>query len=452
MLPLKVVSPAVLHYLMASPEEPAANGRLVWVVSLGMDGRVDRLVFVDAISGEVITTTETKHQIGARAVYDGNYTTVIPGTLIFAEPGWSSDVAATTAYTHVGLAHAALAPVSLEPGMDATQYRISIRYGATAFSESQVVPMGPWYQDIRLAGGNPGHPYRPYTDSAFALDVASHEVGHIAQFWNSLLSACTVACEESGAAIAEGMADAAAIKADLANQKPSPWVVGDMFPDGLGFRSAQVPILSSIWSKDYWPQRSLWLTGEGGAHDNATILTHAYYLLANGGYHSRAGVGGVPSILVPGIGTSKAEAIFMQLLVNESLQANQTFYETRLETRDIATQLFGLAERDAVTAAWDAVGVNACGNVPAAPTLWTEAICPWWRITTLPVPGATVYNMQYSLYPNFSSKATWYSGDNQTCELSVSIYTYFRARACNACGCSPWSQNAIAHPYLGECP
>ncbi len=294
---------------------------------------------------------------------------------------------------------------------------------------------------------------RPNKDIGDALDSVTHEVGHHALGWSSNLADCAIQCQDAGAALAEGFADFGGIVADLKYGEAVPWNQGDHFlSDSLGVRSASFPIGSNLWSRDYWPQRSLWLTTEGGAHDNATILTHAYYLLVNGGYHSRAGLTGIPFVAVPALGQQKAEEVFFGAVTSAEMSSSQTFFDTRLLTRDIAASQFGQAEALAVSYAWEAVGVTPCSTPPPSPAVWTESLCPWWRVHRSDVPGATTYNTQYAHAPSFAAPATASSGPENACDVQVSLWTYFRARACNACGCSNWSNSVAIFPWTQECP
>lgn len=200
-------------------------------------------------------------------------------------------------------------------------------------------------------------------------------------------------CGVSGRALNEGFADVAAIGTDLSFSRPLPWLIGeDAFSSGLAFRSAAGPVSINSASRDFWAERSWKKVSENGAHLNATILSHAYYLLLNGGYHYRAGAGSIPSILVPAVGRVKAERIFYGTLFAPGLGQSPTFLNVKEITRNRALALYGQTEQNATTLAWDAVGVTPCSTIPAVPTLQAEEMCPWWKLTLYAVAGATTYH------------------------------------------------------------
>lgn len=67
------------------------------------------------------------------------------------------------------------------------------------------------------------------------------------------------------------------------------------------------------------------------------------------------------------------------------------------------------------------------------------------------LPTASTYQLYRSTRASFSSPTKIYDGSNTSDFISVSAGTwYLRARACNAHGCSGWS-NQVAAPRLGGC-
>ncbi|MFY0578517.1 peptidase M4 family protein [Cystobacter fuscus] len=105
------------------------------------------------------------------------------------------------------------------------------------------------------------------------------------------------------------------------------------------------------YSYDYYPERYTGTGDGGGVHRNSGIPNLAFKLLTTGGTHPR----GKTSVQVPGIGIQKAGAIFYKANA-EYFTASTTFLQAKTYTAQAATDLG--YDAAAVTAAWDAVGVD----------------------------------------------------------------------------------------------
>lgn len=91
-------------------------------------------------------------------------------------------------------------------------------------------------------------------------------------------------------------------------------------------------------------------------HFNSGIANLAFYLLVQGGQHPRYGQSGVPSITVPGIGMDEANRIFFRAFTRLMSPSSQ-FIDARAATVQAAYDL-GLSNHVTnVELAWDAVGV-----------------------------------------------------------------------------------------------
>ncbi len=453
---VKVHGAPVLSYRIGQVETHAEPARLVWVVELERESARFNTIEVDAISGDVVG--ESPPNTLTRKVYNSNGGTSL-GTLVRSEgQPPSSDPPINSVYDHLGWALSAL-DVIAPTGVGENTFRLAVRNvtnGAYNAIAGQVYdgPSANWIYDIKFGPGVQGNPLLPSTHLGNALDIVAHELSHEVAFEKFSLQCSGSECGYTATALNEGLADVAAIAVDMNYSRPNPWNVGeDAYANGVGARSAATPQLVDPLSRDWWPDASHATASEGGAHDNATILSHAYFLSVNGGYHNRAGMQGIPQLLVPALGRQTSERIFYKALTDGGLGPTATFLTAKNVTKNIALAQFGQPASDAVSLAWDAVGVTQCSTPPAAPSLQTELICPWWKLKLYPVTGATTYHSQYSIYPSYSPAASWHDGsDTSDCEVYPYIWTYFRARACNACGCSAWSPNAIAYPWQGECP
>jgi hypothetical protein len=124
-----------------------------------------------------------------------------------------------------------------------------------------------------------------------------------------------------GAAVADAHTHQGAIS-------PSTWQISD-------FRNLQAPVLMDVLARDWFPSRTLYVDNLATAwYRNSTIMGHAFYLLAIGGQHYRAGLpgSGVPVIPVTGIGFPAARQIFYDAVTLRGLNETTTFFSMRDKT------------------------------------------------------------------------------------------------------------------------
>jgi vibriolysin len=99
-------------------------------------------------------------------------------------------------------------------------------------------------------------------------------------------------------------------------------------------------------------------------HWNSGIANLAFKLLSTGGTHPR----GVTTVNVPAIGVQKAGKIFYEANAN-CMTASSNFAAAKTCTEQKAEQFYGAVEKDAVTKAWEAVGVGIVVPPPASTPL-----------------------------------------------------------------------------------
>lgn len=64
--------------------------------------------------------------------------------------------------------------------------------------------------------------------------------------------------------------------------------------------------------------------------------------------------------------------------------------------------------------------------------------------------NVTEYQVEGSIYSNYSNGSRWYAGPNTSTFVNVSQTTYFRVRACNLVSCGPWKNaGSTADVYPG---
>jgi hypothetical protein len=148
---VRLADAPVLSYQIRAVDD-RSQARLVWAVELINGGTVLKRVYVDALNGSIVGVADQVRNL-TRRVFDSNNTAANPGTLLFSEGGWSSDIVATTAYTNVGLALSSLTPVAV-PAMDICPYRISVRWvkapNSKVYAESSMTTSGEWSHDLRF--------------------------------------------------------------------------------------------------------------------------------------------------------------------------------------------------------------------------------------------------------------------------------------------------------------
>jgi Zn-dependent metalloprotease len=259
---------------------------------------------------------------------------------------------------------------------------------------------------VLFGDGSGNNSSGPYGNSR---DAVAHEFGHnIAQLLFSPFAGDV--SDAQSAAIDEGFADVNAALVDTyfrsgVPNDPATWTLAEVFPGDptKGLRSMKDPKSMDINSRDWFPARSLG-PGFSTRHKNATIMSHAFKLMANpptGGFHVRAGLpiidsnvpGNIPSLFVPGLGPAKTWNIFFNTFRFGGLTQFATMPQVKAAAKAQATALYGPVDADAVDRAFQAVGIGVgCTAPPAAPNLEVVHRCPKWVLKWPSVPGATIYN------------------------------------------------------------
>jgi Zn-dependent metalloprotease len=429
----------VLSYVTSQED---GRPTLVWLVAASYTsagaGREQREFWVDAQSGRV----EGSEPIGA-AFANLSYSAGNQMPLATAFPSGLSlsvDAAALAALQNVA---------ETEVGWNAfTNLPSSIGSVNVVVHYGNNVPNGYYYQGAGhhwLIFGDGGAPVyqKPFGSSR---DAVAHEWGH-GQFRRETLG--TVSGSKEQSSIDEAFADLSAV------------VVGNRFAAGLGafeigedlrsngipLRSWSAPKLADPMAVDWYPLRFLGMD----PHLNVTVMGHAFYLLSQGGTHYRAGLG-VPTINVPALGFGVAGNIFYWSMRDPQMRGATSFIKVRQVTEAVAESLYpGGTTRQAVSAAWDAVGVKyGCLVPPAVPTLEIiDFMCGGHHILNwAPVPSATTYFAEKvpQGWPwSLAKPAT--DGPFNSCNQDVPSPFRIRLQSCNGCGCSPFGPAALLQFY-----
>ena len=282
-----------------------------------------------------------------RSVYDAGGREALPGRLVRAEGGAPvRDVDANEAYDGLGATFALFAEVYDRNSIDDEGMHLdaSVHYGRrydNAF----------WNGRQMVFGDGDGDLFNRFTIS---LDVIAHELTH------------GVTGDEAGlvylgqaGALNESISDVFGslvkqyVRRETAAQ--ADWLIGaGLFTTnvhGVALRSMKAPGTAfddPVLGRDPQPSTMAGYvrtsSDNGGVHTNSGIPNHAFYLTA---------------IALGGYAWEKAGRIWYETLRDKRVKPTATFRQFARCTAQNAAQYFGTAERQAVEAAWAAVGVKA---------------------------------------------------------------------------------------------
>ncbi|MGV8073289.1 MAG: M4 family metallopeptidase [Syntrophobacteraceae bacterium] len=198
---------------------------------------------------------------------------------------------------------------------------------------------------------------------AGALDIVAHEFTHgITQF------TCNLVYQDQSGALNEAFSDIFGEMVEARTDGNTDWIIGTVLNENI--RDMKNPSsLEILNSGYYYPSKMSEFYGRssplleqlvyqdnGGVHINCTIISHAFYLLAEG--------------LTGAIGYPDAAKIFYRAQTIHLLCGSQ-FIDARLACITSAEELFGLdsAEAKKTAEAFDAVEVFEAAPVPVPPPL-----------------------------------------------------------------------------------
>jgi Zn-dependent metalloprotease len=347
-----------------------ANGsgrtHLAWelmaVGARGEDPAAD-LLFIDAFSGELAEVHPRIFTGLSRRMHTANHTQTLPGALLMAEGGSSSNSAVVDAYANAGAVHAFFRDVFNRDSYDGkgaalvASVHVGMRYNNA-------------YWDGRLRqmayGDGDGSQFSALSSS---LDVAAHELTHAV----TDLTAGLVYQNESGA-LNEAYSDILGIAVG-AYQKgwaidSGTWMLAEdcYTPNRAGdaLRYMDNPSRDGD-SRDFYPERYTGASDNGGVHINSGIANLAFKMLATGGVHPR----NKTAVRVPSLGLESATRIYYRALTSY-LSTNSSFTGARSATAQAADDLYGPAGRRSVELSWASVGV---GEVPGPTCVNNDTFC-----------------------------------------------------------------------------
>jgi bacillolysin len=354
---------ARLVYIRSGQEERLKLVYEVMVTGEGLDLPIRDHVYVNALTGALEARDTEIHTAQNRAVYSSNNGTTLPGTLKRSEGGAATgDSHVNENYNHLGTTYQCYYQ---NFGRDSyngagAQLRSSVHY-STNYTNAF------WNGTQMVYGDSDGVQSAPLGKSQ---DVTVHELTHAVTSSESNLTYSG----EPGA-LNEGMSDIFSAYCECWQKgwvwdRPV-WLVGDDVwtpaTAGDALRYMDNPTQDGS-STDYYPERYMGTSDNGGVHWNSGIVNLAFKLLVTGGTHPR----GKTTLVVPAIGCQKAGAIFYKAST-DLFTPSTTFAQAKTYTEAAAEQLYGTgsAEQNAVNLAWQAVGV---GLPPQLPTALTNGV------------------------------------------------------------------------------
>lgn len=223
------------------------------------------------------------------------------------------------------------------------------------------------YMDVGIANGTSS-----YEES---LDIIGHEISHgVTDQICYMTQDVSISSNDEEGALSEGYSDifGQAVEHYVHNNYSTNGAIDDYFqgsniPGGITYQKQRYLYNPNInGHPDTYLGTNYQVTNPGGSnwHRNSTIMSHWFYLLAEGGANTND-LGN--NYCVRGIGQAKATQIAYNSLFYLGGTAKQ-FINARSATIQAAIQLYGLVspEVQEVIAAWYAVGV---GSSPASSAL-----------------------------------------------------------------------------------
>ncbi|HZI09100.1 MAG TPA: M4 family metallopeptidase [Myxococcus sp.] len=398
--------------------------RLAFDVTVTGEGRelpIRDHVFVDAVTGEELLRASDIHTAMNRAVYSANNGTSLPGTLRRSEGGAATgDTHVDDNYTHLGTTYDCYKTLFNRDSYNnaGAQLRSTVHYSSNYVNAF-------WNGTQMVYGDGNGVDSGPLGRD---LDVTVHELTHAVTSSESNLTYSN----ESGA-LNEGMSDIFAAVCESWTRSwatdADVWKIGEDIwtpaTAGDALRYMANPTQDGS-SKDYYPERYVGTSDNGGVHWNSGIANLAFKLLSTGGTHPRSKT----TVNVAGVGVEVAARIFYK--ANTDLfTSSTTFAQAKTYTAQAASSLgYAASVVDSVNKAWEAVGVGVTTPPPAC-TLLSNGV------TVTGISGASGSEKHYCIdVPAGRASSYVMSGGSGDADMYVRV------------GAAPTTSSYNCRPYL----
>ncbi len=317
---------------------------------------LDDSVLVDALEGSVLVRLPHVHAGLDRRVHDGKNLISLPGVLVRSEAQPAvADPVVNAHYTHLGTTHGCYSQLFGRNSYDnAGAPVVSTVHHLVKYSNA-------FWNGTQFAFGDGDDVL--YGNLAHAQDITAHEYTHAVTDSESHLAylgesgSLNESLSDIFGAVCEWYSDGKVLSARTWKMGEDIWTPA---VSGDALRYLNSPTLDGK-SVDYFPD----YTSGMDVHYGSGIANLAFYLLSQGGPHPR----GKTATVVPAIGIEKAARIFYKANT-DLLLPTATFASAKVATEQAAVQLgYDAATVDAVTKAWQAVGVGVPPPAPPAPPL-----------------------------------------------------------------------------------
>ncbi|TMC50830.1 MAG: M4 family metallopeptidase [Chloroflexi bacterium] len=368
------VSSEVLHektQLMVYVDDKG-KASLTWNVIIMTDAPLGQwMYFVNAGRPAIVHAFDSAEHVKQRKTYTANNTTSIPGRLLIDEGQRSNDNIAQAAHDNAGKVYDYYSNTFQRDAIDGAGSTMvsTVHYGSSAEDAQNAAWISQRQQMIYGDGG------RIFQPLALGLDVVGHEFTH------------GVTGATASGALNESYSDVFAAMIDRANWTigetviksppfPVPYLRNMEDPSAGGRYDASNPLQSVGQPSNMSEYANLPFTRKsdnGGVHVNNGIPNHVAFLVAQA------------------IGREKTEQIYYRTLT-QILTPDADFKAAAQATMQAAQDLFGGTEVNAVSSAWQAVGLDVSGNAPQnnpTPPARTPSPTPSKAKQPTPVPQTT---------------------------------------------------------------
>ncbi len=340
-----VKAPSLQVYAGVGPRVSGSAARLAWFVWL-IDGKgqISNEYVIDAVDGKILEVLPKVTSARNRLVYNAKNGTSLPGTLARSEgQGATGNVDVDHAYEYTGDTYNFYKEWFGRDSFD--------NHGASLISTAHFRPHleNAFWNGVQMIFGD---------NYASARDVVGHEMTHAVTEYTANL----VYSYQSGA-LNESFSDIMGESVEWFAKGSADWLMGEDLPIGA-FRSLKHPNEHSEMGPPDPENLSEWWAGcedNFGVHQNSTITSHAYYLIATS------------------LGVPTAAQIFYRTLT-VYLNPQSTLEDARNGAIQSAADLYGGGSKqyNSVVSAFNEVGLNGTAQ-PPAPNCTIIFVCSFAR-------------------------------------------------------------------------
>lgn len=438
--------------------------KLVWVVEARMEGDFDDQFLVDALTGIIVGRHPLSTHL-TRIVYNANDSAPNIPSGLTAQMQLSPSQIAADPFANEAHSDVATADSKLRQRLffiPSTQFPSTIKQVVRYLYSS---PNAVYQYENGIDYISYSGPTLHSNSATTPDDATFHEYAH--GLAKRTFSTTGETFDNQIGALHESFSDIAATVVDVGVRgapASATWKIAEGFwKVGVShLRSLANPTDSracatcQLGSGDWFPWRSM---GPNAPWWNSTIVSHAYYLSIHGGLHANSAAAHIPEISVPALAfpsataESRASQIFMVAFDDEDMHLVPTFLDLKQTAMSAALALYGTPAQTSVQKAFDAVGIgyqcSVAPNTYPSVTIVDHYCAGQFDISWPAMPGANRYIAQVTNPTQGWAFAQTITDINGTqCSIQLPARKYYRIRACNNCGCGPWSANHVLQYWV----